>query len=73
MVENILPALHPLLTDVEYARINDGASNVSKVDELIMILRRRTGTLTRFVMFWSRTDIDTGRRSYRMKVNYLVR
>lgn len=37
-VENILPALCPWLTDVEYSRVSEREDNVAKVDELINIL-----------------------------------
>ena len=38
LVENILPALRPLLTDVEYSRVREREDNVARVDELIKIL-----------------------------------
>ena len=38
LVENILPTLRPLLTDIEYSRVGDGESNIVKVDKLIEIL-----------------------------------
>lgn len=37
-VENILPALRTLLTDVEYCRIEDQKGNIEMVDALITIL-----------------------------------
>ena len=38
LVGNILPALHPVLTDVEYALVEEREDNVARVDELIKIL-----------------------------------
>ena len=38
LVGNILPALRPVLTDVEYSRIRDREDNPSRVDELIDVL-----------------------------------
>ena len=38
LVGNILPALRPFLTDVEYSRVSDREGNVARVDELITIL-----------------------------------
>lgn len=38
IIDNILPALRPLLTDVEYSRVSDREDNVARVDELIKIL-----------------------------------
>ena len=37
-VGNILPVLHPVLTDVEYDQIKDEPSNAARVDKLIRIL-----------------------------------
>ena len=37
-VRNILPALRPLLTNVEYFRVRDREGNVAKVDEMMEIL-----------------------------------
>ena len=38
LIENFLPALRPLLTTVEYSRVDGKEDNVAKVDELIRIL-----------------------------------
>ena len=38
VMKNLLPALGPLLTQVEYSRVDDREDNVAKVDELIGIL-----------------------------------
>ena len=38
LVGNILPALHPLLTDIEYSRVEGKEENVARVDALIEIL-----------------------------------
>ena len=38
LIENFLPALRPLLTKVEYSRVDDKGDNAAKVDELIRIL-----------------------------------
>ena len=38
IVDNFLPALRPLLTDVEYSRVVDRTGNIEKVDALIAIL-----------------------------------
>ena len=38
IIENILPAFRPLLTKVEYSRVDGKEDNVAKVDELIRIL-----------------------------------
>ena len=38
LVGNILPALRPMLTDVEYSRVREREDNVARVDELIEIL-----------------------------------
>ena len=38
LIENFLPALRPLLTTVEYSRVDDKGDNVAKVDELFRIL-----------------------------------
>ena len=38
LVGNILPALHPVLTDVEYDQVEEREDNVARVDELIRIL-----------------------------------
>lgn len=35
---NFLPALRPLLTDVEYSCVEDKTGNIERVDELIAIL-----------------------------------
>ena len=37
-MQNILPALRPLLTDVEYFRVDGKEGNVAQVDEFIKIL-----------------------------------
>ena len=41
LVGNILPALRPVFTDAEYSRIRDREDNISRVDELIMILLKK--------------------------------
>ena len=38
IVENILPALRPYLTDIEYLRVESQTGNVAQVDELVKIL-----------------------------------
>ena len=38
LVENILPTLRSLLTEVEYSRVRAGEDNISRVDELVEIL-----------------------------------
>ena len=38
LVDNFLPALRPLLTDVEYLRVDGREDNVAKVDKLVEIL-----------------------------------
>ena len=38
VMENLLPALRPLLTTVEYSRVDGKEDNIAKVDELIRIL-----------------------------------
>ena len=38
VLKNILPALHTVLTDIEYSRTEDREGNVERVDELINIL-----------------------------------
>ena len=38
IVENILPALRPYLTDIEYLRVESQTGNVPQVDELVAIL-----------------------------------
>ena len=38
IVRNLLPSLRPLLTDVEYSRVEDRPGNVAQVDELMRIL-----------------------------------
>lgn len=38
LVANFLPALRPLLTDVEYIRIDEKGSTIDSVDELVKIL-----------------------------------
>ena len=38
LVRNFLPALRPVLTDVEYDQVADDPSNIARVDELIRIL-----------------------------------
>ena len=41
IVENILPALRPYLTDIEYLRVEDQPGNVAQVDELVQILQTK--------------------------------
>ena len=41
LVENILPALRPMLTPTEYSRVAEKSSNVDGVDELVKILLTR--------------------------------
>ncbi len=38
IIRNILPALHPILTGVEYSRVDGKEGNVAQVDEFIRIL-----------------------------------
>ena len=38
LVGNVLPALRPVLTDVEYSRVREREDNISRVDELIETL-----------------------------------
>ena len=38
LLDNFLPSLRPLLTDVEYSRVRDKEDNVARVDEFIEIL-----------------------------------
>ena len=38
ILQNILPALRPLLTDVEYCQVDGKTDNVAQVDEFIRIL-----------------------------------
>ena len=38
LVENFLPALHPVLTDVEYTRVRGKEDDIARVDELFNIL-----------------------------------
>ena len=38
IIQNILPALHSILTDVEYSRVDGKEDNVAQVDEFIRIL-----------------------------------
>ena len=38
LVGSILPALRPVLTDVEYSRVEERENNISRVDELTNIL-----------------------------------
>ena len=38
ILQNILPALRPLLTDVEYCQVDGKIGNVAQVDEFIRIL-----------------------------------
>ena len=38
IVKNILPALRPYLTDIEYLRVENKPGNVARVDELVAIL-----------------------------------
>ena len=38
IVSNVLPALHSLLTDVEYLSVEDKEGDIARVDELIKIL-----------------------------------
>ena len=38
IVENILPALRPYLTAIEYLRVENKPGNVAQVDELVKIL-----------------------------------
>ena len=38
IVENILPAFRPHLTDIEYLRVESQTGNVPQVDELVKIL-----------------------------------
>ena len=38
IIQNILPALHSILTDVEYSRVDGKEGNVAQVDEFIRIL-----------------------------------
>ena len=38
IIQNILPALHSILTDVEYSRVDGKEGNVAQVDEFIKIL-----------------------------------
>lgn len=45
IINNILPALRPLLTDVEYANVRDQQGNVARVDELIDILLTKDNVL----------------------------
>ena len=63
LIGNILPALRPLLTDVEYSRVREREGNVASADELIeILLTKRTGTLKSFAPLWSGTDTNIGRR-----------
>ena len=41
LVGNILPALHPVLTDAEYSHIRDREDNTSRVDELVDVLLKK--------------------------------
>lgn len=38
LIENVLPALRPLLTDAEYLCVDDKEGSVDRVDELVRIL-----------------------------------
>ena len=38
LIADFLPAIHPLLTEVEYIRIDEKESRIDKVDELVRIL-----------------------------------
>ena len=38
LVGNVLPALRPVLTEVEYSRVSEREDNISRVDELIETL-----------------------------------
>lgn len=38
IIDNILPALRPVLTPTEYSRVAETTNNVDRVDELVKIL-----------------------------------
>ena len=38
LIENVLPALRPLLTDAEYSCVDDKEGSADRVDELVRIL-----------------------------------
>ena len=38
IIQNILPALHSILTDVAYSQVDDKEGNVAQIDEFIKIL-----------------------------------
>ena len=49
IIANLLPALRPLLTEIEYSRVNDKPSNVDGIDVLIeILLTKEERTFDRF-------------------------
>ena len=72
LVENILPTLRPLLTEVEYSRVEDEQRNIARVDELIKILlTKENWHFDEFCATLERCEYKHWARTFRKEVGEL--
>ena len=69
LVGNILPTLRPLLTEVEYSSVEEGKSNIARVDELIKILlTKENWHFDEFCAILKRRGCEHWARTFRKEV-----